>query len=250
MTIKYTLLILLIFSSMFILAEEENNFVTETSKLDSIFLLCESGKKGSWTYKKGPFSLKDLLQDSINLQLTKKKKKIIKRGFDHAKRFNEESMLAGTSLIPTEYVDENFDFVAFEILPKKDGLKERSICKSTSQIGLSSFVDCKSYTEDIKFYIWKDETVYSGPNGSMSKEWKDVINRESLIYEDYYSSFNSHIGSSTTNNRYQCYLSELDEINKAAISYSKYIKPFQEEWLGHINDLSVKLKAIKEKNKI
>ena len=56
-------------------AEEGEISGTQSNSDNSIYLACEAGKKDAWSYKPGPHTIKDLLENKINLTLDKKKKK-------------------------------------------------------------------------------------------------------------------------------------------------------------------------------
>jgi hypothetical protein len=87
---------------------------TQSNSDNSIYLVCEAGKKEKWTYKPykpGPHTIKDLLENKIDLTLDKKKKKSIKRGFKYESNISyyQEAVLDGGARlkgIPVKYIDE------------------------------------------------------------------------------------------------------------------------------------------------
>ena len=70
--------------------EEEGEISdTQSNSDNSIYLACEAGKKNAWSYKPGPHTIKDLLENKIDLTLDKKKKKMLARGFNSCVRYDE-----------------------------------------------------------------------------------------------------------------------------------------------------------------
>jgi len=183
--------------------------------------------------------------------LNKKKKKNIKKRFGQELRWTRDPI---PTLIPINYIDKKFDFIAFRILDKADKDNTKTICKSSNK-HLDVFSECKAYAQLTGAYHWR------------SRNWKscdyctaDAIHRDTLIYKDQWKTIGfakdregNHV-TITKTNHYQCYVSNLDEINKLAANYKGYIKPFEEEWERHLSEFRLKIRLDKEareaKNKI
>lgn len=230
-------------------AAEDQVYDNQSNSDNSIYLACELNKSSS-KYKPGPHTIKDLLENKINLKLDKKKKKNLKRAFGSELRskYSKERILDGTSDPSLEDIDKQFDFVSLKILDKANTNNKKTICQnSNSYLGSysSSSYGCKAFEQDVKFYEWKEESYVS----SYIKWDREYINRETLIYSDLHRT-TINKSSVSRNKYYQCYISNLEELNKLSDNYKDYLKPFKKEWDRLVSEFLLKEEAIKDNNKI
>ena len=237
-------------------AEEGEIFDTQPNTKNSIYLACEAGKKDAWSYKPGPHTIKDLLENKIDLTLDKKKKKMIKRGFKQKNNiYDKKRLLEGKISVPLEYIDKMFDFVAIKILDKSYEDK-KTICTSSNTsltyFGFAAPVDsfygsCNAYEEKEggngkRFYWWEKREGLS--------QYRKTIDREALVFHAWRGTSFVGGGSTSKSERYKCYISNLDEINKLEANYKNYLKPFEEEWERLLSEFILKEKVINDTNKI
>ena len=129
-----------------------SSWAAENSDLgwdNQIYLACEAGKPGAWSYKPWGYTIKDLLENKIDLKLNKKK---LKKGVRSYERRGVAPAAGGR--VPLSYIDKKFHFVAFRILDKANKDNEKTICKSSHR-HLDAFSECKVYKQTLKFYTWR-----------------------------------------------------------------------------------------------
>ena len=245
-------------------AAEDQVYDNQSNGDNSLYLACELNKSGS-KYKPGPHTIKDLLENKIDLKLNKKKLKKLKKGFNSdTKGIDQiERMLNRDSIyVPREYIDKQFLFVAFRILDKADKDNKKIICKESTvgssslssymsnmskpRVGDDYYSSCKAFEQNIDSYKWEKKEKRFG----RLTTWEEFIHRETLIYLDRLHAPFIVGGGVFEHAYYQCHVSNLEEINKLFANSKNYLKPFEEEWERLISELRLKDEARRAKNKI
>jgi hypothetical protein len=240
-------LILLFFFSLFIhsdyILENPNQTINSEDKSsfvvsDSIFLACEETSEQT---------VKDLLEGKIKLELNKKQKRAIKNGFNNDVRYetNKQKMLDGKSQLPIKYVLVS-NFAAIKISKFSDSENRVEFCTSYNK-NLNGFNDCKYFEKKNNAYEYFYQiAVFSGSAFSQTTN-NEILNRETLKYQNLEDKKSTYSNRSN-NRRYQCHLSDEEEINTLHTNFNNLLIPLQSEWDNYIKELIDKEKEIKSKN--
>lgn len=215
-------------------SEDESNFIIS----DSIFLACEESPKQT---------VKDLLEGKIKLELNKKQKRAIRNGFNRDVRYktNKQKMLDGESQLPIEYVYVS-NFVAIKISKFSDSENRVEFCTSSNK-NLNGLNNCKYFEKTNNSYRYEYGITVVTDSAFRERTNKEILNRETLIYQNL-EKIKGTFQNSSNNRKYQCHLSDQEEINTLHTNFNNLLIPLQSEWDKYIKELIDKEKEVNSKN--
>ena len=206
---------------------------------DSIYLACERESSEN--------KIEDLLNNKI-LQLDRKIKKDVESRFKYVVRYGSDKkldeMLAGKSKIDITQMGryrKNWYFLGKKISTYVDDQNRVLQCNSLVGKEINDLENCYYLSKSNRSYGYEE---YSYSNGVFISS-SNRLDRETL---SYYTKNESNLGSTT--HKYQCYLSNKDEINILQEKYENFLKPLQDEWEKHVNEWIPKEKEQRNKVKI
>ena len=153
-------------------------------------------------------------------------------------------MLAGKSKIDITQMGrykKNWYFLGKKISTYADDQNRVLQCNSLVGKEINDLENCYYLSKSNRSYGYEE---YSSSNGYFIKS-SNRLDRETL---SYYTKNESNLGSTT--HKYQCYLSNKDEINILQEKYENFLKPLQDEWEKHVNEWIPKEKEQRNKVKI
>jgi hypothetical protein len=218
-------------------SEDKSQFIIS----DSIFLSCESSPKQS---------VKDLLENNIKLELNRKQKRAIKKGFDNdvKSKKNKQEMLDGKSQLPIQYV-YLYNFAAIKISKFSNSENKVEFCSSWNK-NLNELKNCKYFEKTNNTFEYSYTSGVLDGSIFSTKTINKILNRETLKYNDLEETNSTYGGQRYNNYKFQCHLSDQEEINILHKNFINLLTPLQKEWDKHIDELVEQDNEIRDKNKI